>query len=323
MTNGSRVSGPGTGHRAVEDVVVAPTPREDPMTLVRPRGLAGAAVRRLRSRPAEYLRSSRAAKVAGAVVVLLVLIAMFAPLIAPHDPATQDLRLRYTSPSGDHWLGTDKFGRDVFSRLVFATRTSLWAAVQAVVLATAIGVPVGLLAGYAGRWIDAALSRAAESLLAMPPLILAMAIVAALGPSLTNAMIALGIVISPTLFRISRAAALSVRHAEYIEAARAAGCSSSRILLRHVLPNSISPLIVQLTFAAGGVMIAEASLSFLGLGAQSPTASWGSLVRDGYDAIYETKFLIFPPSIMIVVAILAFTILGDALRDAFSAGRAS
>jgi peptide/nickel transport system permease protein len=274
----------------------------------------------VRSRPAQFLLRNRSAKAAALVLLLLLGVAVFAPALAPYDPAAQELTGRYATPSAEHWLGQDEFGRDVLSRLIFATRTSLWAAAQALTLAVVLGIPLGLIAGYAGRWVDAALSRIAEALLAMPPLILALAIVAALGPNLTNAMIALGIVIAPTLFRIARAAALGIRTAEYIEATRSVGCSRSRILLRHVMPNAISPLIVQLTFAAGGVMIAEASLSFLGLGAQAPTSSWGSLVRDGYTAIYDARFLIFPPSIMIIVAILAFTVLGDALRDAFGAG---
>lgn len=275
------------------------------------------------SRPMQFLRRSTSARVAAGVLVVLIAIAAFAPLIAPYDPAQQDLFARYAGPSASHWLGQDEFGRDVLSRLIFGLRTSLWATLQALALATALGVPIGLIAGFAGGRVDAGLSRVAEATLAMPPLILAMAIVAALGAGLTNAMIALGIVIAPVFFRVARAAALSVSNAEYVEAARSVGCRPRRILARHILPNSISPLIVQISFTAGIVIIAEASLSFLGLGAQPPTASLGSLVRDGFNAIYQTRFLLFPPCVLIVIIILALTVLGDALRDAFSAGSSS
>jgi peptide/nickel transport system permease protein len=158
-------------------------------------------------------------------------------------------------------------------------------------------------------------------LLALPPLILAMAIVGILGPGLTNAMIAVGITLTPRFLRVARAAAISVREETYVEAARATGCSSTRILFRHALPNSAGPLLVQVTFALGLVVIAEASLSFLGLGARPPTASWGSMVRDAYDNIYDSKFQLLAPSIMIVLTILAFSILGDALRDALGRQR--
>ncbi|SEO49759.1 ABC transporter permease [Trujillonella endophytica] len=273
--------------------------------------------RRARSRPARALRHNRVALVAGGVVLLLALIAVAAPVLAPADPDAQELTARFLSPSGEHWLGTDAFGRDFLSRLMYAMRTSLFAALLAVAVAVVLGLPLGLIAGYAGRWVDAVLSRVAEAIMSMPGLILAIAIVAVLGPGLTNAMIALGVILAPTLFRIARAAALSTRNADYIEAARSVGCSPARILGRHVLPNALSPLIVQLTFHLGAAIIAESSLSFLGLGAQTPTASLGTMVRDGYQAIYETTFPIYPPSVVIAVLILAFTLFGDGLRDAF------
>lgn len=273
--------------------------------------------RRARSRPARALRHNKVALVAGGVVLLFALIAVLAPVLAPADPDQQELTARFVSPSAEHWLGTDAFGRDFLSRLMYAMRTSLFAAMLAVAVAVVLGLPLGLIAGYAGRWVDAVLSRVAEAIMSMPGLILAIAIVAVLGPGLTNAMIALGVILSPTLFRIARSAALSTRNADYIEAARSVGCSPTRILGRHVLPNALSPLIVQLTFHLGAAIIAEASLSFLGLGAQAPTASLGTMVRDGYQAIYETTFPIYPPSVVIAVLILAVTLLGDGLRDAF------
>lgn len=273
--------------------------------------------RRARSRPARALRHNRVALVAAGVLLLFVVVALAAPLLAPADPDSQDLTLRFASPSADHLLGTDAFGRDYLSRLIYATRTSLFAALLAVSVAVVVGLPLGLVAGYTGRWIDAVLSRIAEAIMAMPGLILAIAIVAVLGPGLRNAMLALGVVLAPTLFRIARAAALSTRHADHIEAARSVGCSSSRILARHVLPSAFAPLIVQLSFGLGAAIIAESSLSFLGIGAQPPTASLGTMVRDGFNAIYETTFPIFPPSVVIALLILAFTVFGDGLRDAF------
>jgi peptide/nickel transport system permease protein len=259
---------------------------------------------------------NRAAVVALAFIAVLVLVALLSPWLMPSDPARQALVDRLQGPSGDHWLGTDSFGRDNLSRLIEGTRVTLWACVQALVLAIGAGIPTGLLAGFVGRRVDAALSWIADVLLSLPPLILALAIVGVLGPGLTNAMIAVGIVFSPRFFRVARAAAISVRSETYIEATRAMGCSTPRILFRHVLPNSSGPLLVQVTFAMGLVVIAEASLSFLGLGAEPPTASWGSMVRDAFDNVYDSTFPLWAPSLMIVGTILAFSILGDALRDA-------
>jgi peptide/nickel transport system permease protein len=249
-------------------------------------------------------------------VALLVAIALASPFIMPKDPARQSLLEALEGPSRDHWLGTDGLGRDNLSRLIEGTRVTLWAALQAITLGIVLGIPTGLVAGYTGRKIDAALNRIADVLLALPPLILALAIVGILGPGLTNAMIAIGVIMAPRFFRLARAAATSVRNETYIEATRAMGCTPSRILFRHVLPNSSGPILVQLTFALGSAVTAEASLSFLGLGAKPPTASWGSMVRDGFTHIFDTRFQLVAPSTMIFLTILAFTVLGDALRDA-------
>jgi peptide/nickel transport system permease protein len=268
------------------------------------------------SRTLRRLLRNRAAVISFAFIAILVLIAILSPWIMPYDPARQDLVQRLQSPSGDHWLGTDSFGRDNLSRLIEGTRVTLWACVQALALAIVAGIPTGLLAGFVGRRVDGILSWVAEVLLALPPLILALAIVGVLGPGLTNAMIAVGIVFAPRFFRVARAAALSVRSETYVEATRALGCSTPRILLRHVLPNSSGPLLVQVTFAMGLVVIAEASLSFLGLGATPPTATWGGMLRDAFDNVYDSTFPLLAPSLMIVLTILAFSIVGDALRDA-------
>ena len=273
--------------------------------------------RRARSRPARALRHNKVALVAGGALLLFAVLALLAPVISPADPNAQELTARFQSPSGEHWLGTDAFGRDYLTRLIYATRTSLFAALLAVSVSVVVGLPLGLIAGYAGKWVDAVLSRLAEAIMSMPGLILAIAIVAVLGPGLVNAMVALGFVLAPTLFRIARSAAISTRHADYIEAARSVGCSPGRILSKHVLPNALAPIIVQVTFGLGAAIIAESSLSFLGIGAQIPTASLGTMVHDGYLNIYETTFPIYPPAVVIALIILASTLFGDGLRDAF------
>jgi len=274
-------------------------------------------VSRLRhNRTVLRLLRNRTAVVSLTFIGALVLLAVLSPFIMPYDPARQDLMVRLQGPSGDHWLGTDTLGRDNFSRLLQGTRVTLWAALQAITLGVALGTPAGLVAGYAGRKVDSVLSRIADVLMAVPGLLLAMAIIGILGPGLSNAMFALGIVFAPRFFRVARSAASSVRHEIYIEAVRAMGCSPSRILFRHVLPNSSGPLLVQVTFAFGLVVTAEASLSFLGLGVEPPTASWGSMVRDAFQNVFDTKFQLIAPSVMITLTILAFSLLGDALRDA-------
>jgi len=269
-----------------------------------------------RSRPLRQLRRNRAAMASLIFLVLLTLASLLAPLLATHDPNSQALTDHLQGPSAEHWLGTDAFGRDVYSRLLFAGRVSLLAVVQALVLSTVLGIPLGLLAGFLRGPVDAVLSRLFDALLSLPPLILAIAIVGILGPSLTNAMIAIGIVLAPALFRLARGAAQSVSSETYVEACRAIGCSQWRLIWRHVLPNASSPLLVQLTFNAGIIVIAEASLSFLGLGTQIPQASWGSMLRGAFDDIYQSPMYLFPPSVMIVLTILSFATFGDGLRDA-------
>ena len=268
------------------------------------------------NRTIRHLLANPGAMVALAFLVLLVLVALAAPWLMPADPAYQDLLDRFQSPSSEHWLGTDSLGRDSFSRLIEGTRVTVLAVAQAVGLAIVLGIPTGLAAGFVGKLIDTVFTWITDILLSLPPLILALAILGILGPGLTNAMIAVGIVFSPRFYRVARAAALSVRNETYIEAQRSIGSSTSRILMRHVLPNSSGPLLVQLTFALGLVVIAEASLSFLGLGARPPTASWGSMLQDAFKNIYTTRFALLAPSVMIVLTILATAVLGDALRDA-------
>lgn len=273
-------------------------------------------VRIWRSRFARHLFSNRAAAASLVLVALLVGTALLAPIVTSHDPAAQSLSDQFRGPSGEHLLGTDIYGRDVFTRLVFASRVTLIAILQGLVIASGVGIPLGLIAGYTGGLVDATLSRISDALMSLPPLILAIAIVGILGPGLTNAMVAVGLVLAPPQFRLARGAALSVATETYIEAARTLGASPWRIVRKHVLPNASSPLVVQITFAAGVVVVAEASLSFLGLGAQSPQASWGSMLRDAFDAIYQQPWLVVPPAVMIALTILALSTFGDGLRDA-------
>lgn len=279
--------------------------------------------RGVRSRALQQLLGNRAAVAAALFLLLLVLVALCAPLLPLHDPNRQDLVSKLQGPSAEHLLGTDAYGRDVLARLVFSARITLQAIAQALILASGLGIPLGLLAGYAGGAVDAILSRVSDAILALPTLILAMAIVGILGPGLTNAMIALGLVLAPPQFRLARGAAQSVSSELYIEACRALGCSSWRILWRHVLPNASSPLLVQVTFAAGVTVIAEASLSFLGLGVQEPQSSWGTMLREAFAEIYSSPWLLAPPAVLVGLTILSFSTLGDGLRDALEGRGAS
>ncbi|GAB2663696.1 ABC transporter permease [Prescottella soli] len=254
-----------------------------------------------------------------AALVFLAFVALLAAiggLLAPHDPNAQDLSNSFAPAGGSNLLGTDLYGRDNLSRLLDAASVTLTAIVQAVGVAAILGIPFGLLAGLLGGGTGAVLSRISDALQSLPPLILAVAIVGVLGPGLTNAMLAIGIVLAPSLFRLARGAAESVSTETYIEACRALGCSRWRLLWRHVLPNAASPILVQLTFSAGVAIVAEASLSFLGLGVQAPQTSWGSMLRDAFDNVYTDPTALIAPAVMIVATVLAFSTFGDGLRDA-------
>jgi len=271
---------------------------------------------RARSRTVRRLLRNRSAMAALTYLVVLVLIAILADALPLQDPNAQALTDRLQGPSTQHWLGTDALGRDVLARLVAAARVTLLAALQGLGVAVLLGVPVGLLAGYAGGFTDAALSRVADGLLSLPPLILAMAIVGVAGPGLTNAMVAIGIVFAPRFFRVARSAAQSVARETYIEAVRADGCPTWRVLCRHVLPNASGPLLVQASFTIGFIITAEASLSFIGLGVQIPTSSWGSMLRESFTAIYDAPFMMIPTVLLMTVTVFAFSTFGDGLRDA-------
>ncbi len=258
----------------------------------------------------------RGAAVGLVVVVAFVLLALFAPLIAPYDPtATNFLRVR-KPPSLEHWMGTDEIGRDVMSRLIFGARASLQAGVISVMIAVLLGVPLGLLSGYAKGWVDSLMMRIVDALLACPFLILAIAMAAFLGPSLTNAMIAIGITTMPIFIRLVRGQVLAVTVEDYVEAARALGNPHLRIAVRHVLPNIVAPVLVQSTLAIAAAIIAESALSFLGLGQQPPAPSWGSMLNVARQFMSQAPWMSWWPGLAIVLVVLAFNLLGDGLRDA-------
>lgn len=266
---------------------------------------------------ARRFRRQRVPMVALVFLVLVAAAAVFAPLIAPHDPNANNLRNTLAGPSGEHWLGTDDLGRDVLSRLLFAARISLLAAVQAVGVGVVLGVLPGVVAGYFRGWVDHVVMRVTDVLLAFPPIILAIAIVGVLGASLTNAMLAIGVIFAPRFARMMRSSVMQVREETYVEASRSIGTSTWVILRKRVIPNSISPLIVQLSLASGTAMIAEATLSFLGLGVQPPDASWGSMVGRSVRHIDRAPMLIVLPGAAIALTVLALNLVGDGLRDSF------
>jgi peptide/nickel transport system permease protein len=262
------------------------------------------------------LLARKSAVVGLAIIILFVLIAVFAPLIAPYDPALQSWTSVRKAPSLRHWLGTDESGRDLFSRVIFGARASLLAGVVSISIALSLGVPIGLLAGYGGKWIDALISRITDAMLACPFLILAIALAAFLGPSLQNAMIAIGLTAAPIFVRLTRGQVIVVKVEDYVEAARAVGNPPVRIALKHILPNILPALIVQATISIATAIIAEASLSFLGLGQQPPAPSWGSMLNTAQRFLTNAPWMAIWPGIAIFLVVLSFNLLGDGLRDA-------
>jgi peptide/nickel transport system permease protein len=251
-----------------------------------------------------------------ALIGILALIALFAPLIAPADPLKQVLSTRLKPPSVAHWLGTDQLGRDVLSRMIYGARISLLIGTVVVGLAASLGTLVGVIAGYTGGWLDEGLMRLTDVFFAFPALILAMAISGALGPSLTNAMIAIAVVSWPVYARLVRSQVLSLREREFVEAARGLGASADRIVWRHILPNTLAPLLVQASFDMGGAILSAAGLSFIGFGAQPPTAEWGVMISDGRNYIVTQPWLSLFPGLAILLTVAAFNLIGDGLRDA-------
>ncbi|WP_442862496.1 ABC transporter permease [Bacillus sp. USDA818B3_A] len=249
------------------------------------------------------------------IVAFFIMIAVLAPIIAPYSFKEQVLTDRMLPPSSDHWFGTDDFGRDIFSRIVYGARISLWVGFFSVLGSVVFGTILGITAGYYGRIIDTVISRIFDIMLAFPSILLAIAVVAILGPSLKNALIAIAIINIPTFGRLVRSKVLSVKQEEYIMAARAVGMKDTRILLRHILPNSISPVIVQATLAIATSIIEAAALGFLGMGAQAPAPEWGKMLADSKNYITQAPWTLFFPGIAIMLTVLGFNLMGDGLRD--------
>ena len=262
--------------------------------------------------------SSNWLAVAGlAIIIALVLVAIFADLIAPYSPVIGDLKgARLLPPDATHWFGTDDLGRDIFSRIVYGSRLTLFVVVLVAVIAAPIGLLVGTVAGYAGGWIDAVLMRITDIFLAFPKLILALAFVAALGPGIENAVIAIAITSWPPYARIARAETLTVRNSDYIAAVRLMGASPMRIVLRHIMPLCLSSLIVRVTLDMAGIILTAAGLGFLGLGAQPPLPEWGAMIASGRRFILDQWWVAGMPGLAILVVSLGFNLLGDGLRDA-------
>lgn len=268
------------------------------------------------SRVWRRLRRNPTALAGSVIVLLFIAIAIAAPLLAPYEPNVSSWLTVRKPPTAAHWMGTDDVGRDVMSRLIHGSRASLSAGIISVAIALLIGVPLGVLAGYYGGWLDAVISRVTEAVLACPFLILAIALAAFLGPSLTNAMIAIGISAAPIFVRLARGQVLSVKTEDYVQGARAVGCSDFRIIRRYILPNIFPPLLVQSTLTIATAIIAEASLSFLGLGQQPPDPSWGSMLNTAKNFITQAPWMAIWPGVAIFVVVFGFNILGDGLRDA-------
>ena len=262
------------------------------------------------------LRRRRGALLGLAVVLLFVAMAVLAPWLSPYDPIETSWSAIRKAPSAAHWFGTDDIGRDVLSRVVWGTRASLLAGVVSVSISLLLGVPIGLAAGFIGGFVDALISRITDAFLACPFLILAIALAAFLGPSLTNAMIAIGVSATPVFVRLTRGQVQGVKVEDYIEAARALGNPPLRIAWRHVLPNVLPPVIVQATLAIAAAIIAEASLSFLGLGQQPPAPSWGSMLNTAKNYVDNAPWMAIWPGLAIFLLVLSFNLLGDGLRDA-------
>ena len=251
-------------------------------------------------------------------VAMIILAAIFAPLVAGHDPLAQDYMLVRQGPSSAHIFGTDELGRDIFARIVWGARASLLAGTLSVAIAMAIGVPFGLAAGYLGGWTDLAISRVVDAILAIPFLVLAIALAAYLGPSLTNAMIAIGVSAAPLFVRLTRGQVISVKTEDYVEAARAVGNSHARVAFRHILPNILSALIVQATLTLASAIVFEASLSFLGLGQTPPSPSWGSMLNSAQRSLSTAPWIAVWPGMAIFLTVLSFNLFGDGLRDALN-----
>jgi peptide/nickel transport system permease protein len=283
-------------------------------------GLAASAAENVRQAPSFWSRFRRhkLAVIGMVALIVLGLASLFAPWLASHSPNAVDLSAYRMAPSGDHWLGTDSAGRDVFSRLLYAGRVSLSVGIVAVSIYVVIGTLLGGLAGYFGGWVDAVVMRLADMVLSFPSIIVIITIVSIVGPSIVNVMAVIGLMGWPPIARLVRGEFLTLREREFVLASVATGATSPRIIFRHVLPNALTPVIVNATFGMASAILLEAGLSFLGLGVQPPTASWGNMLNaaQSITILEQMPWLWVPPGVMIVVAVLSINFVGDGLRDA-------
>ncbi|GAU86233.1 ABC transporter permease [Bosea sp. BIWAKO-01] len=286
------------------------------LTISEPKLSANPVANFFRGRLWRRLSKRKSALIGLAVVLFMVFVAVFAPLLAPYDPTQQSWTAVRKAPSAAHWFGTDEAGRDMLSRIIWGARASLLAGLTSVGIAMAIGVPLGLAAGFLGGLVDGLISRFTDAMLACPFLILAIALAAFLGPSLTNAMLAIGITAMPLFIRLTRGQVLSIKAEDYVEAASAVGNPQWRIAVRHILPNILPQLMVQATLTIAAAIIAEASMSFLGLGLQPPAPSWGSMLNSAQRFMSNAPWMALWPGIAIFATVLSFNLLGDGLRDA-------
>jgi peptide/nickel transport system permease protein len=285
-------------------------------TATQPSAAAPAVPARSPSRAWKKLRANVPALIGTGIVVFFVALAVLAPILPIPSPTATDWGKIRLAPSAMHWLGTDEIGRDILSRMIWGARASLLAGVVSVAIAVLIGVPFGLIAGYFGGWTDSIIARITDALLAMPFLILAIALAAFLGPSLTNAMIAIGLSAVPVFIRLTRGQVLSVKTEDYVEGARAVGLGHLAIMAFYILPNVIPPILVQATLTVATAIIAEASLSFLGLGQQPPSPSWGSMLNTAKNFLSQAPWMAVWPGVAIFLVVMGFNLMGDGLRDA-------
>ena len=287
---------------AMATILVAPAPSRS--------------VRERRWRTLRRAARARLAPFGAAVMLLAITVALLAPVVAPYNPLKQNLNNTLARPDWTHLMGTDNVGRDVFSRMVYGTRVSLVAGFGSVVIAVLVGGLLGLLAGYAGGRVDNLVMRMMDAVLSFPPLVLALALGAVLGAGLTGVVIALGVVYTPTFARLMRGQVLSITAREYVDAARALGAPGWRIAWSHVLPNATAPIVVQASLSVAFAILAEASLSFLGLGIQPPAASWGSMINAGRGYLQQAPWIVFGPGAALFITVVGLNFVGDAIRDA-------
>ena len=277
---------------------------------------ANASAKRAPNRAWRKLKANKGALVGLAIILFFAALALLAPLLPIPDPVATSWSAIRKAPSAAHWLGTDDLGRDILSRMIWGAQASLMAGIFSVAIAVAIGVPFGLISGYYGGWIDQIISRITEAFLAMPFLITAIALAAFLRPSLTNAMIAIGLSATPVFVRLTRGQVLAVKTEDYVEGARSIGLRHSSIITRYILPNVLAPILVQATLTIATAIIAEASLSFLGLGQQPPAPSWGSMLNVAKNYLEQAPWMAMWPGAAIFLVVIGFNLLGDGLRDA-------